>query len=609
MRGNVRALSRLSPAWTAFLLTASLIGATASTARAEAPGDGDETALAIPRVKPHGMGVALPQPLAPSDGTRVRHILALQRRGHVDEAERETAQVEKPLLLGHILADRYLGHRALATAEHLNDWLSHYSDEPDAPAIYILLLRKLPKGAAAPPAPELAGLAETATGDPEPEDIDPRDPAFARDPAIEQAVVTRAQANEVRSALGLISRNRGVGTVYAALLRAEIAQVQFTANRDADAVALAGPLAVTAPAEQRVGLAGYVAGLASWRLGRRDLALAYFEAAAQAGHSSSAVRAAAAFWAARAHLQLHDPRGYLPWMKRAADESRTFYGLLARRTLGLGSGFSWDRETLGEADVEAVAATPQGERAFALLEVGETRSAEAELRLMWPAAERDPALLHAVLLVADAAGFSALAAQLASLDQDGDGAQSDLLRFPLPRLRPRGGFRVDPPLVYALARVESNFDSQAVSAAGARGLMQLLPVAVSAVGVVLADADQLGEPAFNLALGQRYLCYLAEQEGVGSNLIRLLASYNAGPGNLLHWLGDMRDGGDPLLFIEAIPNPETRSFVEHVLAYSWIYAARLHLSAPSLDELAAGAFPRFTPLAKPAGVPRSRPKA
>lgn len=278
-------------------------------------------------------------------------------------------------------------------------------------------------------------------------------------------------------------------------------------------------------------------------------------------------------------------------MTQAAKEARTFYGLLARRrTLGLGSGFSWDRETLGEADVEAVAATPQGERAFALLEVGETRSAEAELRLMWPAAERDPALLHAVLLVADAAGFSALAAQLASLDQDGDGAQSDLLRFPLPRLRPRGGFRVDPPLVYALARVESNFDSQAVSAAGARGLMQLLPVAVSAVGVVLADADQLGEPAFNLALGQRYLCYLAEQEGVGSNLIRLLASYNAGPGNLLHWLGDMRDGGDPLLFIEAIPNPETRSFVEHVLAYSWIYAGRLHLPAPSLDELAAGAF-------------------
>ncbi len=50
---------------------------------------------------------------------------------------------------------------------------------------------------------------------------------------------------------------------------------------------------------------------------------------------------------------------------------------------------------------------------------------------------------------------------------------------------------------------------------------------------------------------------------------------------------------DPLLFIESIPNDETRGFVPRALAYSWIYAARLHLPAPSLDELAAGAWPTF----------------
>jgi hypothetical protein len=49
------------------------------------------------------------------------------------------------------------------------------------------------------------------------------------------------------------------------------------------------------------------------------------------------------------------------------------------------------------------------------------------------------------------------------------------------------------------------------------------------------------------------------------------------------------------LFIEAIPNAETRAFVPNVLTYSWIYAARLHLQAPSLDQLAEGEFPRFTP--------------
>ena len=41
---------------------------------------------------------------------------------------------------------------------------------------------------------------------------------------------------------------------------------------------------------------------------------------------------------------------------------------------------------------------------------------------------------------------------------------------------------------------------------------------------------------------------------------------------------------------------ETRAFVAHALVYSWIYAARMHLPAASLDDLAAGEFPRFTPL-------------
>ncbi|MBN8901206.1 MAG: lytic transglycosylase domain-containing protein, partial [Rhodospirillales bacterium] len=90
---------------------------------------------------------------------------------------------------------------------------------------------------------------------------------------------------------------------------------------------------------------------------------------------------------------------------------------------------------------------------------------------------------------------------------------------------------------------------------------------------------------------------LATQDGIDNDLIRVLASYNSGPGNFLRWSSDVRDGGDPLLFLEAIPVSETRNFVTHVLTYTWIYAARLHVPAPSLDALAAGGFPRFTPRA------------
>ena len=78
------------------------------------------------------------------------------------------------------------------------------------------------------------------------------------------------------------------------------------------------------------------------------------------------------------------------------------------------------------------------------------------------------------------------------------------------------------------------------------------------------------------------------------NLIRLLAAYNAGPGSLLKWLPAHGHRDDPFLFVEAIPFDETRGFVQQVLTYSWIYASRLGLPAPSLDQLAAGGFPRFS---------------
>ncbi len=62
---------------------------------------------------------------------------------------------------------------------------------------------------------------------------------------------------------------------------------------------------------------------------------------------------------------------------------------------------------------------------------------------------------------------------------------------------------------------------------------------------------------------------------MGGDLIRLLAAYNAGPGNLARWLPVTRHRDDPFLFIEAIPIEETRLHVQRVLAYSWIYASRL----------------------------------
>ncbi len=575
MRGFVQTISRLPAAprrsLRAFIAGAAFLAGAATSAmpheaRAQTgTGNGDESAMAMPRIAPLDGGVALPQPLAPSLAARIRRIFNLQAHVAIAEATSETAALDDKLLVGHILADRYLSPRTKASVAELQAWLDSYADQPDAPAIRVLLIRRLPKGA--PPPPELAwppADAPDQDGPRLPEAVDAPDPAVAARPAH---------------------------------ARARAAQVLFTHNKDVAALDRAVAAFRAGPTDQRVGLAGYIAGLAAWRLGRIEQARGLFEAAARAPVTAASTRAAAAYWAARANVRLGDADEWTPWMRRAADQPRTFYGLLARRCLGLGAGLSNERELLTPADVDSIATLPGGRRAFALLQVGQDDRAAAELRRLWPDVKSQPGLNRALMLVAREAGFTDLAADIATEAQGIDGHPHDQSRFPIPRLAPRGGFRLDPALVYAVTRLESNFDPSVVSGAGARGLMQLMPVTAGYIGndpsLAGAGRKRLHEPGLNLEIGQRYLMFLAQKDGIDNDLIRILASYNSGTGSFNRWSTEVRDQGDPLLFIESIPNAETRGFVQHVLAYSWIYAARLRLPSPSLDALAAGRFPQL----------------
>jgi soluble lytic murein transglycosylase-like protein len=567
--------------------------------------DETETAFAVPRLAPLGSdGVSLPRPLSTDQAMRLRRAFSDQENGRIPEGLRDGIHGEAiddrtPLghrLLGHLLAARYLGRFTHASIENLSTWLACWSDLPDAGEIHGLLRRRLPLGVKPADLPPTATLPPDPTHATEPEDEIPDRPAIARDWVLDRDVHERAHTGNLAAALHLIAR-ANASAPYGALLRAEVAQALFTQNRDTEALEVASEAAHMTGG--RIGLADYIAGLAAWRLDRPGRALHHFEAAAQAELASLAVQAAGAFWAARAHLRVNDPGLYVPWMQRAASQPRTFYGLLARRTLGIGigAGFAWDRETLGLADIEAVAAIPEGLTAFALLQVGQTDRAEAELRRLSALAHANVAMSRAILLVADRAGLFELAAQLAGLIQAEDGRPRDYARFPVPHLYPRNGFRVDPALVYALTRLESNFNSATVSSAGARGLMQLMPETAAEIsgdrGLAGRFSRRLREPGLNLDLGQRYVNHLAGLEVVDGDLIRLLTCYNTGPGNFAHWGPAVVDHGDPLLFIESIPTDETRAYVQRVLTYNWIYAARLHLPAPSLDELSAGAFPHF----------------
>jgi len=595
MQGIGRVLSRL-PAARAFIAGAAILaGAAAPGAHARDMFNDvqADVALASPRVQPMGSaGIALPHPLPPSMALRVRLIFEL----HAAEAPAD-AQIEAlpdgALLTGHLLADRLLRDGPHASADRLQAWLVRYSDLPDAPAVHALLLARLPRGVAGPAPPQVPFLAP-GTVLAAPDDVDLVGRELQRNPMLDRSVLDAARAGHADRAVRLIARTRGLDPLYGAVLRAEVARVLFTQGRDSEALALAEGTHRQARGE--IGLAPYIAGLAAWRLDRAEVARPMFAAAYRAALTSPSRRAAAAFWAARAELRCHNLKGYAPWMQRAAENPGAFYGLIARRALGLGTGTPkpFAAGTLGEADLEALSATPQGTRAFALVQVGQPARAEAELRQLWAVTREQPGYTRSILLVAQAAGLPDLAAQLAPLVQTvGEGAA---LRLPPGQFRPTGGFRIDPALMFGLARLESNFDPSAVSRAGARGLMQIMPITLKQVkrdGAATPRRVRLHDPATNLDLGQRYLLQLARFESVSGDLIRLLASYNAGPGSFARWGGSIRHDGDPLLFIESVPNDETRAYIPRVLALTWQYAAQLGLPAPSLDEIAAGAWPAF----------------
>jgi soluble lytic murein transglycosylase-like protein len=557
----------------------------------------DEAAFALPRA-PHdsASGTVFPRPLRPSDAAVVQRIFSLQKRGDMANAMRAVNELEDPLLLGTVLADRYLSRYHKSTVPELTDWLIQYHDFPDAAAIYSLLLTKLPKGATPPPAPDVAALSRSAAAETVPEDIDPPRDSPASSPQFDRAVADRAEQGNTAAALRLIASARRISSIDAAQLRAEVAQASFIRNEDAEALRIVqASLKSTNPDDQAT-LAYYIGGLAAWRLDQIDIAKTMFGDGAEARNSSPHLRAASAFWASRVARRLHDAAGMAKWLRAAAAERLTLHGFLARRILHMDTGILPSGQLLSEADVVAVAATPAGLRAFALLEVGQPERAEAQLRTLWPRAAGNSAFGQSLLMVASATGLADYAAQMAELLQTRDGRPHEELRFAVPNLRPAGGFRIDPPLVYALARVESHFDPQATSSVGARGLMQIMPATAQYItGNAEMNPNRLHEPATNLQIGQRYVSYLARLDGIDNDLLRVLASYNCGPGNYLRWGPDVHDGGDPLLFLEAIPIAETRAFVQHVLLYSWIYAARMHRQEPSLDSVAAGEFPRFTP--------------
>jgi soluble lytic murein transglycosylase-like protein len=170
------------------------------------------------------------------------------------------------------------------------------------------------------------------------------------------------------------------------------------------------------------------------------------------------------------------------------------------------------------------------------------------------------------------------------------------LRFPVARWQPVTGWQVDPALAFAHALQESNFRADAVSPANARGLMQIMPGTArdhsSRLNLGASYAD-LNDPEVNLSYGQRHLEMLRDHPATGGALPKIMAAYNAGLTPVGRWNYEVRDLGDPLLWMESIPYWETRGYVAIVMRNYWMYERATGALSSSRRALAQGRWPTF----------------
>ena len=581
-----------------------LAGCVAGSAAAQAPAGSSPPTRFAELTGPLGeldRVARLPSVLGEADRDRYRHIFALQEDGAWNEADGLIAALGDRVLMGHVLFQRYMHPTKYRSAyDELAAWLARYGDHPGAERIHRLALKRQPDGAPAPRAPETGGLAGNgeigayaAVVLPRRElSDDQRRAATAGRRAI-AALVVKGEPDAAFARLSDPALCALLSEAEEDALSAVVARGYFGHQRNGEALALAA--AAASRSGDLVGDSHWIAGLAAWRLGEPRKAVRHFAALAEAD-ADPTLTSGGAYWAARAYGRLGEPPAATRMLRLAAEHPRTLYGLLALRVLLESPGFDWEPPRLSEAMLHTLNGARGSRRTIALVKVGQIALAEHEARKLYARLGREAA--PALLALADALALPGVQIRLGSQLAITDGRRHERALYPVPVWRPAGGhFTVDPALVLALVRRESNFDSRARSHAGARGLMQLMPRTAGYIdggrSYRGSDADALFAPELNLALGQKYVRYLLELDRIDDNLIFMLIAYNAGPRRLGQWRAQIDAGDDPLLFIESLPSPETRRFVRFVLANLWIYRHRFGEPVDSLDQLAAGRWPLY----------------
>ena len=531
----------------------------------------------------------VPAVLSPADAALYRDIFAAQDAGQLSRADALIRTVSDPVLIGYVQHQRYMGRYYTTSFAELSAWMAKYADHAGAERIYRLALRKKPAGARNPPPVSRAawrgerfdheaGVAiamDTARG--------------TRTLAQLRALSANGRAHAAETGAKRLRPARDLPQEDIDRLMAFAASAYLADKNDAEALRLAE--AELARGSAAAASLHWTAGLSYYRMGNFAAAAPQFEAMSEYGAPRDI--AAGAFWAARAAMRAGNPERVVASYQRAAEQPLTFYGMLAARILGREAGYMMDEPAFDDASLSLLMQNAAVRRAVALWQAGWREPIPADLGRAF--GEIDPALDP---------DFAALARMLGAPTLELRAAETSAAReifltslYPVPPYEPQGGYRLDQAVVLAVARQESRFDPEAVSRAGARGLMQIMPATAAFItsdpSLARGNRARLDDPNYSMRLGEDYLIdLLGRQNG---NLLSLTAAYNGGPGNLSRWLAAQESNDDPLLFIENIPAAETRDYVKRVMMNIWMYRRRFGEPPQGLDETAGGEWPVYLP--------------
>lgn len=330
--------------------------------------------------------------------------------------------------------------------------------------------------------------------------------------------------------------------------------------------------------------------LANFRIGRYKTAFKLFNNISKITNDIPYIQTASYFWSGYSLKKINN-KNARKYFAIASKKPVGFYSILASAFNGKNYKIRNIKYVISKKTIRIFSTISAYRRAYNLTQIGLHKFADIEMKRIFfkikPSYYNKLTTISYILKLRNT--------QVSSTHANHD--ISDYYKFPKLNLKTN---HINSELTHAIIKQESAFKSYVKSHANAIGLMQILPstaVFISNKLKILPSRynrnmkKHLKYPKINIKIGQKYMKYLIDLQK--NNLVKAIASYNAGHGNIKKWSKNMRYNRDPLIFIESIPSRENRMYVEKVLGNYWAYRLLSGKKIYSAFELVEKKWPRY----------------